>query len=432
MARNVHDLIDRCAADMITVHAVGGAVLWVSSSTEELFGWTPEELLGCSMADLAHPDDRERVADYYDLGGASDGTIRFRLSTRDGDYRWVETRTRATEEGGELQLVSITRDVYQRPNRARAGSGVHSMRISPLPRLGEPGVHRPTVLVVDDQFEMRELLSTMLRHKYRVLTADDGGEALRLLQEEPVMAIVSDVMMPRMSGDELLRAVRSDPERAHTPVLLVTARTDSNFRTRALQDGATDYVTKPFDRNELVARIDNLVHSSAAFRTLRQQTRIDALTGVFNRGRVMTILEKQHELSLASDYGLSVVMIDVDHFKRVNDTHGHAVGDEVLREVARRLGDGVRNGDAVGRYGGEEFLIILPSCDYARAIRLAEELREAVRGTPVATSAGPVHVTISGGVATSPGARLSPSELVEAADRALYRAKRQGRDRIAA
>jgi len=388
--------------------------------------------VGQEMAGLAHPDDRQRVQHFYDLSGRSDGTIRFRLRTADDDYRWVESRTRASEEDGEIQLVSITRDVYQRPSAASSSSGVHSMRISPLPRVGEPGVHRPKVLVVDDQPEMRQLLSTMLRHKYRVLTAANGGEALRIVQEEGVMAIVSDVMMPRMSGDELLRAVRSDPERAHTPVLLVTARTDPGFRTRALEDGATDYVTKPFDRNELIARIDNLVHSSTAFRKLRQQTRIDALTGVFNRARVLDVLDKQHELSLASDFDLSVVMVDVDYFKRVNDTHGHPVGDEVLREVARRIGASVRNGDAVGRYGGEEFLVVLPSCDYASALGLAESLREAVRRSPVETTAGPVPITISGGVAASPGGRLAPSELIEAADRALYRAKREGRDRIAA
>lgn len=431
MGRTVYDIIDRCAADMITVHAVGGAVLWASSSTEELFGWTPEQLLGDDMADLAHPDDRERVRHFYELSNPGDGTIRFRLRNSDGEHRWVESRTRASEEDGEVQLVTITRDVYQRPT-ATSTSGVHSMRISPLPRMGEPGVHRPTVLVVDDQPEMRQLLSTMLRHKYRVLTASNGGEALRIVQEDGVMAIVSDVMMPHMSGDELLRAVRSDPERAHTPVLLVTARTDAGFRTRALEDGATDYVTKPFDRNELIARIDNLVHSSTAFRKLRQQTRIDALTGVFTRARVLDVLQKQHELSMASDFDLSVLMVDVDHFKLVNDTHGHPVGDEVLREVARRIGASVRNGDAVGRYGGEEFLVVLPSCDYASALNIAESLRDAVRRSPVETTAGPVEVTISGGVAASPGGRLAPSELIDSADRALYRAKREGRDRIAA
>lgn len=427
MIAPLYDIIDRCAADMISVHAVGGRVLWASSSTAELFGWVPEELVGRTLVELAHPEDRDRVESHFALDDGG-GAIRYRLRAPDGDYRWVETRTRASQESDGVRLVSITRDVYLQPREHETDgqTGIRALRTTPAAEA------RPTVLVVDDQPEMRQLFRTMLRHKYRVLEAGDGREALRVLDTEPVMAVVSDVMMPRMSGHELLRIVRDDPERGHLPVLLVTARTDRTFRTRALQDGATDFVTKPFDRNELLARIDNLVDSAAAFRSLRQQTRIDSLTGLFNRARVLHVLDKQCELSVAGGYDLSVVMIDVDHFKVINDTHGHGVGDEVLREVAKRLQAGVRSCDAVGRYGGEEFLVILPSCGYGQAVHIAESIAARMRETPVATSVGPLHVTISGGVSTRAGGCTPPSEMVDAADRALYRAKREGRDRIAA
>ena len=430
MSSSLYDMIDRCAADMIAVHAEGGVISWASRSTEELFGWTPDELAGRSLAELAHPDDRERVQKHFAGGGAAAVAVRFRLRLPDGVHRWVETRTRrASGEAGAGALVSITRDVYMKPQSTAPpppSSDVQELRVP------SPEERRPTVLVVDDQPEMRQLFRAMLRDKYRVLCASDGFEALRILDEEPIAAVISDVMMPRMSGDELLRTVRRDPEKAHVPVLLVTARMDRQLRMRALRDGATDYVTKPFDRSELVARIDNLVQSATAFRSLRRQTRIDSLTGVFNRSRVLTVLQKQCELSVAGDYHLSVVMIDVDLFKRVNDTYGHAVGDEVIREVAQRLNDGVRSCDAVGRYGGEEFLVILPSCDYDQALAIAEALNVSVRATPIETSAGPITVTISGGVATRNGGACEPRELVVAADRALYRAKREGRNRIAA
>ncbi len=426
MTRTLFDILDRSAADMLSVHSVGGTVLWASSSTADLFGWSPEALVGTEIGDLAHPDDRDRVRAFYARRAHDGDAVRFRLRLPDGSHRWVESRVGESRDDGVTRLVSITRDIYLRPRAEERPPAPPDMRPE------EPAPGPPTVLVVDDQAEMRELLRTMLKHKYRVVEAEDGEEALRMLDREPVLAVVSDVIMPGMTGDQLLRAVRSDPERAHIPILLVTARTDRTFRTRALRDGATDLVTKPFDRAELLARIDNLVLSSATFRSLRQQTRIDSLTGVFNRARVLHVLEKQCELAVAGGYALSVVMIDVDHFKRINDTYGHAVGDEVLHEVARRLQEGVRSVDAVGRYGGEEFLVILPSCDYAQAMTLAEAAAARVRGEAFGTAAGPIRVTISGGVATRRDGCTSPRELVEAADRALYRAKRAGRDRIAA
>ena len=429
MSTTLYDIIDRCAADMITVHTVGGAVLWASSSTADLFGWSPETLVKKNIADLAHPDDHERVRRHYLLEqDAAGGALRYRFRCADGSHRWVETRTRRSDGADGVMLVSITRDVYMKATAAPVPPASSAEELRP----SSPDEAQPTLLVVDDQSEMRQLLRAMLRDKYRVLTASDGFEALRVLNDEPVMAVISDVMMPRMSGDELVRAVRNDPERAHTPILLVTARTDRQLKMRALKDGATDVVTKPFDRSELLARVDNLVHSSAAFRSLRRQTRIDSLTGVFNRGRVMTVLEKQCELAVAGDYELSIAMIDVDHFKRINDTYGHAVGDEVLREIASRLNDGVRTCDAVGRYGGEEFLVVLPSCGYAQAISIAETLTARMRATPIETSAGALHVTISGGVATRTDEVCDAQDLVVLADRALYRAKREGRDRIAA
>ena len=260
------------------------------------------------------------------------------------------------------------------------------------------------ILVADDDRVSRHLLErALVKWGYDVVLANDGAEAWRALQQEdaPRLAIL-DWMMPAMDGVQICREVRKRPEQPYTYLILLTAKTQKQDVTAGIEAGADDYLTKPFDDNELRARVrtgrrilefqDKLIAAREAL--LVQATR-DALTGLWNRAAILDILLR--ELGRAKREGISVgiVMADLDHFKRVNDTYGHLVGDEVLRETARRIRSSARLYDSVGRYGGEEFLMIFPGCDASGAKTQTERLRACVCGEPIATSGGSISVTIS-------------------------------------
>jgi diguanylate cyclase (GGDEF)-like protein len=220
-------------------------------------------------------------------------------------------------------------------------------------------------------------------------------------------------------------------------VLLLTARSEKRDLLRGLELGADDYLTKPFDSEELRARLlvgerilnlqDDLI---AAREELRFRATHDVLTGIFNRGTVMDALQAELSRQVRERRPCGVILVDIDHFKLVNDTYGHLNGDEVLQGVARRLKECVRPYDTVGRYGGEEFLIIASGADARGTLALAERIRSALESVPVVTQAGEVHITASLGAAISTEGRgADPQVLLRLADKALYRAKEQGRNR---
>lgn len=296
------------------------------------------------------------------------------------------------------------------------------------------------VLVADDDSISRRLLETFLaKWDYEVVVACDGAAAWQILQREdaPKLAIL-DWMMPGMDGVQICRELRKRNKECYIYTLLLTAKFQKTDIIAGLNAGADDYLTKPFDSSELKARlragrriIELQERVRSAYDKLHFQASHDALTGVMSRAAVLEIL--QTELTRAQRQGttLGILMADLDHFKRVNDTYGHLAGDAVLREVATRMHSSVRPYDNVGRYGGEEFLIVLPGCDIVTAMSRAEGLRLAIGQQPIETSEGMIPVTLSVGVTVGGGPKSADLEwLLRAADVALYQAKNGGRNQV--
>jgi two-component system cell cycle response regulator len=305
------------------------------------------------------------------------------------------------------------------------------------------GLHRGStlkILIADDNAVSRFLLESLLRKwGYEVIQANDGSKAWEILQaEDPPRLVILDWMMPGMSGPEVCGEARKRVASAYAYILLVTSKEDKQDVIQGLEAGADDYLTKPFFPEELRARLrvglrileleDKLV---AASDILQYKATHDELTGLLNRASIADFLRR--ELARARRHGgvCGVMLADLDRFKLVNDTLGHAAGDAVLCEAARRMTAGVRAYDAVGRYGGEEFLIVLPGCDASNLRQRAENILEAFRTQPFDVPESTIEVRVSLGAACSSSwAEPAFDSLVRAADRALYRAKHQGRDRV--
>jgi diguanylate cyclase (GGDEF)-like protein len=298
------------------------------------------------------------------------------------------------------------------------------------------------VLIAEGEPVTLGLLETTLRRwDYTVCVACDGAEAWRALEPEggPRLAIL-DGDMPGMEGAEVCRLVRSLPPDRYVYCILSTSRCGQQEVDRAPDGGADDYLRKPFEPAELQARLrvgarTLALHAelAAAREALRVRATHDTLTGVLNRGAVLEALGRELGRAERQDRPLGLLVVDVDRFKLVNDTFGNAGGDAVLREVTRRLGDGVRAYDLLGRLGAEEFLLVVPDCDTAETVRLAERLRARVAAEPVRFGDKSIAVTVSvGAAARGTDAPATAEALIQAADAALYRAKRAGRDRFEA
>jgi diguanylate cyclase (GGDEF)-like protein len=302
------------------------------------------------------------------------------------------------------------------------------------------------VLIAEDDLISRRMLEASLRKwGYEVIAAEDGAEAWRVLQQEdsPRLAVL-DWMMPELEGIQVCERVRQRTGHPYTYMLLLTARAQKRDLLKGLQAGADDYLAKPFDASELRARLlvgerilklqDDLI---AARDALSFQATHDSLTNLNNRAAILEALSRELKRSRREGTSVGVILADIDHFKIVNDTRGHLIGDAVLQEVARRMSAAVRAYDLIGRYGGEEFLVLVSAADALAALSQAERIRATIEAQPVKTSSGPVSVTLSLGVAAGGGEMHSDSKaglesqiLLAAADEALYRAKSGGRNRV--
>ena len=289
------------------------------------------------------------------------------------------------------------------------------------------------VLVADDDPVTRRKLRGLLHYlDHEVLEAADGGEAWEILDDANAPdLVVLDWMMPVLSGLEICRRLRSSGRRRYQYVLMLTARDLMDDLVEAMESGADDYLRKPFDLRELRVRIRAAERMLAAQDELRARAITDDLTGLLNRRGVLDRLSHEIMLSRRDGRPLSVAVIDVDRFKAINDAYGHAVGDEVLQEVGRRMHAELRGYDDLGRHGGEEFAAILPGCDVNGARSVAERMRRSICAQPIRASAGAIEVSVSAGVAAvhaDPGEDVA--SLLARADRALYLAKRGGRNRV--
>jgi diguanylate cyclase (GGDEF)-like protein len=296
------------------------------------------------------------------------------------------------------------------------------------------------VLIAEDDMVSRRLLEAMLtRWGYEVAVAHDGIEAWELLQRDSAAPIaILDWMMPRMDGVEVCRKVRQRGQEPYIYLLLLTTKGHKANIIEGLDAGADDYLTKPFDPHELQVRLHTgkrIITLQAelieAREALRMQALHDPLTGVWNRRAILDVLGNELARSRREGLSVAVAIADLDHFKHINDTYGHMVGDTALCESTNRMRTLLRTYDAIGRYGGEEFLIVLPGCTSQDAFKLAERLRLGMSQEPVKISGGAIEVMCSLGVAASDTvAILDPVALIQAADNALYRAKAKGRNRV--
>jgi two-component system cell cycle response regulator len=297
------------------------------------------------------------------------------------------------------------------------------------------------IVLVEDSPVYQRLISGHLREwGFDVIALTDGLQAWTLLQQphSPRLALM-DWVMPKLDGTAVCRKLRERPAgESYVYTILLTAKDSRGDLLKAMESGADDYLVKPFDELELKAKLmvgkrilalqEELISAREA---MRYSATHDSLTGVMNRKEVLDALRKELARSRREKSSVAIALVDVDRFKAINDELGHPFGDEALKEVARRLRSDLRVYDSVGRYGGEEFLLVLPGCDLAAALRRTEQIRAVVSDAPVRTATKERHVTVSMGVAVSSGVgELEAERLLNQADVALYGAKKNGRNRV--
>lgn len=288
------------------------------------------------------------------------------------------------------------------------------------------------ILLVEDDFMQRQLLLTILtRAGHEVVEADDGQMAWELLQKEHISLIITDWMMPIMSGLELIQRIREFNWTAYTYIILLTSKDTRNSIVTGLNAGADDYVTKPFDRDELLARLGIGKRILDLEARLANLTRHDPLTGLYNRKALYEIAQAELSRAVREGTPTSLVMLDLDHFKAVNDHFGHAIGDQALRHVAKILLQSNRVYDYVGRWGSEEFLVLLPNTDLVEAAVVTERMRLNVEVIPLRLpDGGVVELRASFGISSTDDTTFLLETLLTQADKALCQAKASGRNRV--
>ncbi len=323
--------------------------------------------------------------------------------------------------------------------RARADS---SQSMGLVTKNAVPVDTRPgNILVVDSRFSFIDRVRVALIGKHKVSAVLDPREAILTISESatPFELVIVNVDAEQFDGLRLCSQLKSLEQTRQIPILIVVAPDDEQRLMRALDMGVNDYLIRPIDRQELLARVNTQVRRSRYAAQLRASVQnsiemavTDALTGLYNRRYMETHLSHLVEHSGNRGKPLSALAIDVDFFKPVNDTYGHDVGDKVLAEIAARIRENIRNIDMACRVGGEEFIVILPATELHLAQKIAERIRKSIAGKPFNAGAvsGPLNITVSVGLATLAGATDKAEDFLRRADQALYRAKREGRNRV--
>jgi diguanylate cyclase (GGDEF)-like protein len=292
----------------------------------------------------------------------------------------------------------------------------------------------------DDRVSLRILEKNIRAWDYDIVVAANGDQALQKIGRENVRLAILDWMMPGINGLEICKHLRQNNGSNYIYVILLTSRDRSQDILEGLEAGADDYMTKPVNFLELKARLqtgrriveleDKLLESNRKLKDLASR---DSLTSLWNRANIMRFLEENLERGKREKQPVSTIMVDIDDFKRTNDTCGHLAGDIVLIQVAKRLERCLRKYDKIGRYGGDEMLVVLPGCGLKKAGGIAERLRLAVAGEKVRIPAGELEISITLGCSSSADfSRPTPEALVQASDAALYRGKKQGKNCVVA
>ena len=300
-----------------------------------------------------------------------------------------------------------------------------------------------TLLIVDDSPAVRTLIKNVVTENSlfsNCLEAQDGMEALKLFFNNKVDFIITDIMMPKVDGYKLISAIKESEAGKDIPVIMLSAGKKGVMdKVKGLEIGASDYLIKPFDSSELLARIIVFLKMQRLQEELKEKNALleklsitDELTGIYNRRYFCEYMNMHMALAKRHNYQIGCIMIDVDLFKKVNDTFGHDVGDKVLKGIARLMKDKIREGEIIARFGGEEFIVGLCRVDTSGAMIAAERIRKAVEGANLSDDANnPLKMTVSIGIALYPQQGVSNlDELIKAADDALYHAKRTGRNRV--
>jgi len=297
------------------------------------------------------------------------------------------------------------------------------------------------ILIIDDQHEVRKWIIEILREKgifTKFYEASDGMEGFRILNShDDIDLIVCDLVMEKFDGIKFLTLVSNTPKKKDIPVIMLTSVDKIEDKVKALESGAQDYITKPIDPRELVARIK--VHLKLKItqdrlneinQTLEYLSRSDPLTGVYNRRFLLETLEAEFERARRYSLKFSIILMDIDNFKEVNDRFGHIYGDKVLKQVAQILKEELRRHDILGRYGGDEFLIILPETDGIGAGMVGERCRKAI-SSGITFADEKYHLTVSMGVIAYPNPKIMTAEdMIRLADTALYEAKARGKNKV--
>lgn len=290
---------------------------------------------------------------------------------------------------------------------------------------------QPTILIVDDEIINIHSLARILRGTARLCFATSGAQALQLAKELQAEMILLDVMLPDLSGFEVCRQLKNSPDTSKSSVIFVTALGSSVEEAHGLRSGAMDYIKKPFNPTIVRERVQNLLNLTLAYRKLEELSTTDFLTGAFNRRYLFEIAETELKRHRRHNKNTSIMMIDVDHFKDINDRHGHSIGDRALRHLVQICRKNLRDEDIFARIGGEEFCVLLPETDASTAKDAAERLRQSIKNTPMELDEQLLRMTVSIGLSgISPDENDDINYWLEQADQALYHAKRNGRDQV--
>ena len=288
-----------------------------------------------------------------------------------------------------------------------------------------------TILIVDDTVENLDILGELL-NKYDVIDAINGKDALEIVKDEQIDLILLDIMMPEMDGFEVCKILQSNIETKDIPIIFITAKTDEDSIEKAYDMGGLDYVTKPFKPKELLARVKTQLKVQNLQNELKLLASTDSMTKLYNRRYFTKISEYTLKLSKRENHNVSIIMLDIDKFKNVNDTYGHQVGDDVIIMLANKLMEHQRKSDIVCRYGGEEFVVLLPNTSIEGANSVAKKIREDVEQLTIKLdSKKELNFTISLGISQVDMKNdINIESALKSADDALYEAKNSGRNKI--